>query len=422
MKKVFKYIALAAIAATAAVSCRYGEDEISNPVDKAADMTITIGEVSDYSCSFTIAPSRAASYYSYSVVKGNVTEAPDAATLYAVKAGGIKKGTFKYTADSQNATVEMAELTPNTDYTIFAVAGSPEGVPGVVAIKPFHTTDTGIPSLKEADIVDVALVLVFDEAVKPVSEKSILVEVYAPASMAYQHPFMPADKLGEFSLSDGKADGASVSFDIPEDSYIGGAYLAVSYPEGAFVDAVGNPVGGLTSYVFGNYYSKEEGGWYPETHGLVLETEAGTYELGKALDLGDVTSIVDEEGSPVPVLYFPIEEGIGYYFSTSTGNLYLTVDWNDEDLMYGTVTYSQTSEDGRVSYKELVLGSSSEDSDAVYDVITTKSGDYGVIYLLEEPLAGDTVTIEIPAWAYVDIWGRYNAPKTYEFVYQPSAE
>ena len=203
MKKIFKYIALAAIAATAAVSCRYGEDEISNPVDKAADMTITIGEVSDYSCSFTIAPSRAASYYSYSVVKGNVTEAPDAATLYAVKAGGIKKGTFKYTADSQNATVEMAELTPNTDYTIFAVAGSPEGVPGVVAIKPFHTTDTGIPSLKEADIVDGALVLVFDEAVKPVSEKSILVEVYAPASMAYQHPFMPADKLGEFSLSDG---------------------------------------------------------------------------------------------------------------------------------------------------------------------------------------------------------------------------
>ena len=32
MKKVFKYIALAAIAATAAVSCRYGEDEISKPV------------------------------------------------------------------------------------------------------------------------------------------------------------------------------------------------------------------------------------------------------------------------------------------------------------------------------------------------------------------------------------------------------
>ena len=27
MKKIFKYIALAAIAATAAVSCRYGEDE-----------------------------------------------------------------------------------------------------------------------------------------------------------------------------------------------------------------------------------------------------------------------------------------------------------------------------------------------------------------------------------------------------------
>ena len=46
MKKIFKYIALAAIAATAAVSCRYGEDEISNPVDKAAEMTITIGEAS----------------------------------------------------------------------------------------------------------------------------------------------------------------------------------------------------------------------------------------------------------------------------------------------------------------------------------------------------------------------------------------
>lgn len=419
MKRIFKYISIAAVAATAMVSCRYGEDEISNPVDKAADMTITIGTVSDNACSFTIAPTGAASYYSYSVVKGNVTETPDAATLYAVKAGGLMKGTFKYTSDTKSATIDMAELAPNTDYTVFAVAGSPEGVPGKVAVQSFHTPDTGIPSIKAGEIADGKLVLTFDEPVSFADGKSILVDVYAPAAFEYQHPYMPAAKISQFSLSAGKAEGTSVSFDIPEKSYIGGALLAVSFEDGAFVDVVKNPIEGLQSLVFGNYYVKGEG-MYPEAVGLVIETEAGTYELGDALDLGDITSIVDEEGELAPVLCFPIEQGIGYYFSFNSGNFYQTVDWNDEAYMYGTVTYSQTSEDGRVSYKKFVLGSSDEDSDALYSLASTDEGDYGVIYLLEEPLPGDTVTVEVPEWAYVDIWGRYNTPKTYEFVYQPS--
>ncbi|MGN1216037.1 MAG: hypothetical protein ACI4TJ_07315, partial [Candidatus Cryptobacteroides sp.] len=276
MKKIFKYIAFAAIAASAMVSCRYGEDEISNPVDKAADMTITIGEVSDNACSFTIAPSGAASYYSYSVVKGNVTEAPDASTLYAVKAGGIKKGTFKYTSESNSATIEMSELDSNTDYTVFAVAGSPEGVPGKVAVQSFHTPDTGIPSIKDGEIADGKLVLTFDEPVSFADGKSILVDVYAPAAFEYQHPYMPASKISQFSITAGKAEGTTVSFEIPEKSYIGGALLAVSFEDGAFVDEVKNPIEGLQSYVFGNYYVKGEG-WYPEAYGLVLETEPGTY-------------------------------------------------------------------------------------------------------------------------------------------------
>ncbi|MGN0201749.1 MAG: hypothetical protein ACI399_02440 [Candidatus Cryptobacteroides sp.] len=420
MKKIFKYIAFAAIAASALVSCRYGEDEISNPADEAPAMTITIGDVTDNACTFTIAPSGQASYYSYSVVKGLATETPDASKLYSVTAGGISKGTFKY-ADKQSATIELTGLANNSDYTIFAVAGSPEGAVGIASLLRFHTPDTELPSITDAGIEDGSLILVFDEDVTYNDRKTVQVDLYASSSLYYQHPYLAADKLGEFTLAEGTSEGNVVVFPIPEDSYIDGALLAVSFEDGTFIDVVGNKVEGIQSYVFGNYYVNGQG-WYPETYGVVIETEPGTFDLGDALEIGDVTTIVDEEGESVPVLYFPIESGIGYYFSFNSGYLYYTVDWNDYYYVYGTVVYSQVSEDGRVSYKELVLGSSSEDSDAVYDLIPADSGDYGVVYLLEEPLAGDTVTITIPEYAYVDQWGRYNNEKTFEFVYQPSAE
>jgi hypothetical protein len=67
MKKSLIYLALAAFAATAAVSCQYGEDEVSDALEQATDVSIKVDKVEDEACTFTIAPADKASFYSYAV-------------------------------------------------------------------------------------------------------------------------------------------------------------------------------------------------------------------------------------------------------------------------------------------------------------------------------------------------------------------
>lgn len=414
MKKSIKYLTIAALAASVMVSCQYGEDEVSNPVDKAPAIAITVNEVGDDACSFTVAPSGTALYYSYSVVEGNVFSAPDAAKLYSVSAGGIKKGTVKY-AETPSATISLSGLDCNADYTVFAVAGSPEGVPGEVAIQHFHTTDTVNPEVVDAAVEDGSLVLTFSEPVKFVVGKEVTVEAYAPASYSYQHYRYAAEPEASFVIKSGETDGNSVVLPIPEDAFVPGALLAVSYPDGTFIDAVELPIEGQESYVFGNYYTSE--GWYPETYGIVIETEPDSFELGDELDLGDITAIDDGEDY-VPVLIFPLGEGIGYYLDMNYGYLYETYDW-DDDYTVGTVTYSQVTADGRKSTKTIKLGYG---EDAEYDLIELEDGIYGCVYLYEEPLPGDTVTVVLPPYCYVDKYGNVNAEKTYTFTYVGSSD
>ena len=416
MKKIFISLALAGLAAIATVSCQYGEDEVSNPVDKAAEMTISVDYVADDTCSFTIAPSGKALFYSYSVKKTSSTEAPDAASLYSCSAGGIKKGTFKY-AIAESATVELENLDKNSDYVIFAVAGSPEGVVGKVTALSFHTTDTANPSVKSVSVEqDDILVLTFDEAVTNVSGKGITVDVYAPASYMYQAYRYPADKISSFTLKDGESAGYTVAFKLPEKSYVSGALLAVSYAEGTFVDEVGLPAGAKTSYVFGNYYTSE--GWYPETYGLVAETSSAWYELGDAEPIGDISAIFDAGGNIVPVLIFNLGEGIGWYLYSGNWNMYPTMDWGD-DYAIGSVRYEKVTEDGRTSYKEMDL--SSDDADEAFYSLwyDEPSGEYfGCVYLNVEPLPGDEITITVPEYAYLDIYGNVNEEKTYTVTYK----
>ena len=138
-------------------------------------------------CSFTIAPSRAASYYSYSVVKGNV-RGTDAATLYAVKAKVSRKVPSSHCRQPER-NCRDAELTRTPDTQSFASRQS--GSFPSCRNQAIPTTEHRHPSLKNRYRDDSCLVSMRR---KPCRE-SLSVEVYAPASWLNQHPFMPATNL-----------------------------------------------------------------------------------------------------------------------------------------------------------------------------------------------------------------------------------
>ena len=156
MKKIFTYLAVAALMAVACEDM-YGPVETPTTPDQAGSVEIKVNTCGDDTLSFTIAPVGEASYYSYFVAQGPA-QAVDSVAVYQCKYDGLVKGTLK-AADVPSKTVELAGLAPNTSYTIYAVAGSLQGNPGSVSVKEVKTTDgvtialTGFDSVNDSTVV-----------------------------------------------------------------------------------------------------------------------------------------------------------------------------------------------------------------------------------------------------------------------------
>ena len=138
MKKIFTYLAVAALVAVACDDM-YGPVETPTAPDKAGSVEIQIDTLGDDTLAFTLSPVGEASYFSYFVAQGKAKPV-DSTAVYQCTYDGLLKGTFKAAKDSV-ATLALGELAPNTPYTIYAVAGSPQGIAGSVAVKEVVTTD-----------------------------------------------------------------------------------------------------------------------------------------------------------------------------------------------------------------------------------------------------------------------------------------
>lgn len=232
MKKIFAFITLV----TLAVACEnmYGPVETPTAPDQAGTVQITVDKVEDNGIEFTIAPVGETSYYSYFVAAGAAQEV-DPTAVYQCKAGGILKGTYK-ASETPQMTITVENLAPNSVYTIYAVAGSLQGIPGEVATEEVTTTDgVAIAIAGASKVDDYTLTLTFSENVVR-GEGDVTAVYYASV------PSVKA--MGQVTATvttEGKT--ATVAFEgIPA-----GAYYAVSYPAGAFTDAVGNPIAAMTS-------------------------------------------------------------------------------------------------------------------------------------------------------------------------------
>ena len=377
MKKILSYIAIAVVAT--ACSEMYGPEQQSTAVVSPSDVTVTTSNVEDNSFSFTMSTEGEAAYYSYLVDESEApqTESLDPSTLYQVGYSSVAQGTVKWTSESPQATVTVEGLSPNTVYQVYAVVGSPTGVPSSIAAATVTTSDKVAPVLSDYEYADKSVTLTYSESISLASEtgNSVTVKYYAINSTEIESGTEMNTVTGTVSVSGSQA---TVAFEgLPD-----GAYYTVDIPAGMFSDASGNKSAAVTSSLQLAY---------DPSQGYSLVTE-GIW--------GQVT--------PVP-------------FSLGTLESEAITDWETPVSVTPENKYEMLGANSSVSGSTAVYASDGKST--TYTL--TPNTDFGinpfdrnVIFRLpEEPARGDRVTLNVAAETFEDIYGNTNAAWTASFVY-----
>ncbi len=362
MKKSLVLISMLALA----MSCETMYGPVQTPVeaDEAAEIDIQVNSTDDNTASFTLTPAGEAAYYSYLVDQADAAEELDASLLYSCKYASVAQGTVKWTADATSATIELAELLPNTTYQIYAVAGSPMGIPGSVVTTSFKTSDKVAPELLDFEVVDNVVTVLFSENVL-LGEGSITANYYA-----YNDPgFAEMKHVGTVTadLEAVVVDGSVVTVEFS--GLPVGAHYAVNWPEGMFKDPAGNVALALESAMILDLNTWETAG-----KGVYGRRELGTFAIGAL----SAETISDWE-SPL-IVDFGSEYGYGYTLRAAEV----------------TATYSHA---GKTTSYTLANNTNFAYVSAVQGI---------VIMLPDEPARGDMVTLSIAAESFEDLYGNLN--------------
>lgn len=411
MKKILTYMSVVVLAAGCAEM--YGPEQGSTPVVKSDGIEIALVSDdkadTDSTVTFTLTPKGEALYYSYAIEASAQDSKPDSSVVYSgALQTALADSVIKWTAEKPSATITVKGLMPNTQYQIYAVAGSPTGVPSSVSVQPFKTTDNVAPAIK-SDYDANVLTISFPEAVTRNKDLPLAVKYYGMNTTNIDTGIPE----GEFQIPEDSikvsASGNSWTISIPvaaeeddeeEDEVTPpaegsaaegqvlpeGAIYTVDLPEGAFKDNAGNATEAVVSTV--KYVDGQ--GIVPS--GIFGQNDASTYEFTEP----EAASFSDWE-QPVVV--------------ASSGKFALSLDYPFSNTAAATVVYKTGSKS--ITYT-LTKGTDFEVLDAQNIAF----------YLPEEPELGADVTISLAAGSVQDIYGNVNAAWTatlkYEYNYQIS--
>ena len=359
MKKIFTYLAVAALVAVACDDM-YGPVETPTAPDKAGSVEIQIDTLGDDTLAFTLSPVGEASYFSYFVAQGKAKPV-DSTAVYQCAYEGLIKGTFKAAKDSV-VTLTLGELTPNTPYSIYAVAGSPQGIAGSVAVKEVVTTDGITIALADIDteVNDSTVVLVFSEKVF-LGEGKVTATYYA-RNLGYE----------EMGTVEAVADSVIVEGNTVTVQFAGlphGADWAVSYPEGAFTDSAKNKVRALASG-----YSAED----KKMVGVYSRKDTVAFDLDEAL--AEEMQLFNDWQTAVFSVGVPCDSTI-----MATGD--------------GAVTANYLTPGHKLTI-DMTLKTN-------YMFGTNDEGKSGIMMMCpEEPAFGTTIVFSFEQDAFQDIWGN----------------
>lgn len=352
---------------TLAVACEtmYGPVETPVAPDSAAGVEITVADVTDDSFTVTITPAGEASYYSWLIDEASAAEI-DAETLYAVGYEGIGYGTVKWTAEEPSVTFTVEGLDPNTDYQIYAVAGSKMGIAGAVVNKSVKTTDTVAPDYEAYETEAHQVVFTFSEAVTRKAENgAIKVPYYAYYSAEFQ---TTAAAAGEVTVPEDSilVAGNQALISVPD--LPTGCYWTISIPEGAFLDAVGQK---LPAYASAFEMTEGQNGPAPAPTGFYGEVDYVELPMLGGLELESFSDWTE-------LFVIPVESE--YAIAGMSSKKFLTVKYETPNkVIEHTLTPG-------VHYAVTALGFA--------------------VALPEQPAYGADVTISVPAGALYDVFGN----------------
>lgn len=363
MKRILSYMAITAV--FTACSEMYGPEQESTAVVNSEGVEITGISVTDNSVTFTLSPKGEASYYSYLVDQADAPQALDSSAVYELGYdGAVAEGTIKWTSEKTSSTVTVSNLEPNTIYQIYAVAGSPTGVPSSVVVANARTSDGVNPTPASFSAEGNVVTLSFSEGVTR-GEGAVTVAYYATNTEAFSTDPQPAGTL-TVAAEDIASDGSSMAT-ITVKGAPAGALYTVSLAAGAFKDSAGNPTPALTSGVV-----IDEGTEKPTTRNIAGQMPTETFEIAKI-----ETETFTDPTLPMQTTVNPEYDLAGY----GDGN-------------------------GKVVFKNSVKTT---------EIAMTAGSDFGlvqgalVIALPETPEPGDDVILTIEEGAFLDIYGNGNA-------------
>ena len=224
-------------------SCNSWDDEQTQNYGDGPAVTIDLTTTADSTFTFTVNPAQGTNYYTYTVVEGSEAQEVDATLLLKNAIGGIAGGIKKF-ADNPSVTENMRNAknvplcSPNTSYVIYAVAANDKGVIGKVASQVVTTTDGEVPVVADIKSADDAVSVYFSEPVQFNSEL-ISAKYYLEWDESFTAKPIPAEDLTILTMDN------IVNFKV--NNVPAGAYVFISWTEGAFVDSKGNKCPAMNS-------------------------------------------------------------------------------------------------------------------------------------------------------------------------------
>lgn len=225
-------------------SCNSWDDEQTQNYGDGPAITIDLTTTADSSFTFTVNPAQGTNYYTYTVVEAAEAEEVDASLLLKNAIGGIAGGIKKYSENAsvtetmRNAKTNAPLCSPNTSYVIYAVAASEKGVIGKVASQVVTTTDGETPVVADMASTDSYAAVKFSENVA-LGDGSISGKYY----LEWDPAFAAKDIAAEDIVT--TINGSVVKFEVT--NVPAGAYVFISWTEGAFVDSKGNKCPAMNS-------------------------------------------------------------------------------------------------------------------------------------------------------------------------------
>lgn len=387
--KTLKYLAVLVFAGLALASCtdEPGLSEQNKGKAKPA-VAIALSESSDTVFKFTLTPDASASQYGYVILEGKDNVAPDSLQIVLDEVSGTADAGVFNTADDPSKTIKFY-CESNTDYQVFAAAITSTGLVGDVTKLNIFVPDTFIPEIVYDDDNGYSyeyegseIAIEYTEPVTYVKDKEITATLYAGYSYESTQivqgytitviPYLVGTPVGTRTATV-QEYGEWVVLDFGE--MLPGTYYTIDIPDGAFVDATGNPAPGITSSFTYPYFYKGEPAFEWVLFGCTDNAPLAV-TMPEQTDLEDLTA----------------------WIKVGVPSMVQKVDSKAE---FKTI----------IKHVETNNGVSSETVTSYpMTPVTHFGGDYYAILVKPagEPKPKDEVSIVIPKNAVVDIYGNWN--------------